>query len=177
MRSRLPSVSPRVPTPTLPNGVSLLAAEPRRGPHFFLQMVDHLFAGPGADEALAQPPSIAGREAACSSIAPRFHLDLDDATKVRLDGRSVRAIGKGLEPWDAIDAGCFLLTRPCSMPSAPLRPTSRARCRGHAATGRGWPAGTADVDGIDWIDVDTPSDLAIAERLIDAPVGATAPRP
>ena len=36
--------------------------------------------------------------------------------------------------------------------------------------------GTADVDGIDWMDVDTPSDLAIAERLIDVPVGVSAPR-
>lgn len=41
---------------------------------------------------------------------PSADIDLDDATKVRLlDGR-VSAIGKGLDGWDAIDAGCFVLT-------------------------------------------------------------------
>jgi choline kinase len=33
-----------------------------------------------------------------------------DATKVRLAGDRVTAIGKSVEPWDAIDAGCFVLT-------------------------------------------------------------------
>ncbi len=98
------------PDPTSPNGHSLLAAARVARPHFFLQMVDHLF-GCVVLPALAAAP-LGGAEAARVLVdrAP-VGLDLDDATKVRLDGDRVLAIGKHIEPWDAVDAGCFLLTR------------------------------------------------------------------
>jgi choline kinase len=40
--------------------------------------------------------------------APK-HLDEVDATKVRIDQGRIVAIGKRVQPWDAIDAGYFLL--------------------------------------------------------------------
>ena len=41
---------------------------------------------------------------------PSEEIDIADATKVRLAGNRVLAIGKGMEAWDAIDVGCFVLT-------------------------------------------------------------------
>ena len=97
------------PDPSLPNGVSLLAAEPLAAPHFFLQMVDHLFADVALGKLVALPFDVGEGGRVLVDRAP-VNLDLDDATKVQLAGRRVEAIGKKLEPWDAIDAGCFVLT-------------------------------------------------------------------
>jgi len=161
-----------------PNGRSLLVAESEVSGPFYLQMVDHVFAGTALTRLAQQPFSAGEAGRLLVDRTPASDIDTADATKVRLSGALVTAIGKGIEPWDAIDTGCFLLTssvfdalRRVSS-SEPL--TVSAGMRQLVADGA---LGTADVDGVDWIDIDTPSDLAIAERLIDAPVGATAPRP
>jgi choline kinase len=155
------------PDPTLPNGVSLLAAEPLADDLFFLQMVDHVF----SDVALTRltrtrlDASEAGR--VLVDAAPAAHLDIDDATKVRLDGRRVRQIGKALSAWDAIDAGCFVLTHDIfDALRATGEPSARSVSSGMrqlAARGRLW---AADVSGIEWADVDTPADRITAERLL-----------
>src|ERR1035437_7617413 len=72
-------------------------------------MADPLLAEPVLQQ-LSSPPlndRTAGR--VLVDRAP-VDLDLSDATKVRLAGDRVTAIGKAIDPWDAIDAGCFLLT-------------------------------------------------------------------
>src|SRR5262249_9053795 len=89
-----------------PNGVSLLCAEPYvRGP-FYLQMADHVFARP-----LPTTLQQADLPDGCRLLVD-FHpvgLDLDDATKVRVTGAQITAIGKDVRPFDAVDTGCFRL--------------------------------------------------------------------
>lgn len=155
------------PDPTLPNGVSLLAAEALADSRFYLQMVDHVFAEVALTR-LTQTPlgsSEAGRVLVDRTPGP--HLDIDDATKVRLDGRKVRQIGKALTAWDAIDAGCFVLTHDIfDALRAPGDPSARSVSSGMrqlAARGRLW---SVDVNGIEWADVDTPEDRITAERLL-----------
>jgi choline kinase len=152
--------------PSTPNGVSLLAAEPLAHRRFFLQMVDHLFAGPTLAK-LAETPL--GKDEAGRVLvdAQPSDVDLDDATKVRIAGGRVTAIGKGITPWSAIDAGCFLLTRAVfdalhDVPDSEPRTVSSGMRR-LAARGS---LGYADVDGVAWVDVDTPHDHRAAERLL-----------
>jgi hypothetical protein len=104
--------------------------------------------------------------------APR-DLDLDDATKVRREGDRVTAIGKGLEPWDAIDAGCFVLT-PAVFDALRRVPASEPRSvssgmRQLVAQGA---LGAVEIVDTPWVDVDTPADLALADdfdaRVIEA---------
>ena len=102
-------------------------------------------------------------------------LDLSDATKVRLAGDRVTAIGKATDPWDAIDAGCFLLT-PAVFDALKQRAGIRAahRFRGDADARRAARALAAgELRGVRWMDVDTPADRAAAERLL-APQSAGA---
>jgi len=163
------------PDPSAPNGVSLMSAEPLAAPRFFLQMVDHLF------EEVALPKltraALAADEGGRVLIdrAPG-DIDLEDATKVRLAGDRIVAIGKGIEPWDGVDAGCFVLTSaifaalgdvPASEPK-----TVSSGMRQLAARGA---LGAVDVDGLAWVDVDTPADRESAERLLAqrAVVGGT----
>jgi choline kinase len=161
------------PDPTTPNGESLLVAESCARDRFFLQMVDHLFADPVLPLLTSRPlaPLTAGR--VLVDRAP-VNLDLSDATKVRLAGDRVVAIGKAVEPWDAIDAGCFLLTRTVfealrSVPSGEPRTVSSAMRRLVAQQA----LAAEEIAGVRWVDMDTPEDRAEAERLVAAtPRGA-----
>jgi choline kinase len=154
------------PDPNAPNGHSLLAAEPLAAQRFFLQMVDHLYAEavlPLLDEGPPYP-----REAGRLLVdrAP-VGLDLDDATKVRVDGNRIIAIGKGVEPWDAIDTGCFVLTAAVfdalrEVPAAEPRTVSSAM---RVLVGRR-ALFAIDIGSVRWADVDTPADRESAERLL-----------
>jgi 1L-myo-inositol 1-phosphate cytidylyltransferase len=152
--------------PTSPNGHSLLAAEPLAQPRFFLQMVDHLF------ETAVLPLLVAAQwrdDETARVLVDRapVGLDVDDATKVRLDGSRVIAIGKAVSPWDAIDAGCFALT-PAVFPA--LRAVTDGRTRTVSSAMRRLVAqrglSAVGVDGVRWIDVDTPRDREEAERML-----------
>ena len=163
------------PDPSAPNGVSLLAAEQLARPRFFLQMVDHLFDDLVLPK-LAGTPFAYGEGGRVLVDRAPGEIDLEDATKVRLAGDRVVAIGKGIEPWDAIDAGCFALTGAIftalreTPPSEPK--TVSSGMRQLAARGL---LRAVDVGGLDWVDVDTPADRESAERLLAqrAVVGGT----
>jgi choline kinase len=94
-------------------------------------------------------------------------LDLADATRVRLAGTRVTAIGKGIDPWDAIDAGCFVLTHAVfdALRAVPKGAAQTVSAGMRQLVARGL-LHAVDVDGTSWIDVDTPADRTIAERLI-----------
>lgn len=156
------------PDPSLPNGVSLLASEPLAAPRFFLQMVDHLFADRVLPKLVAQPFGAAEGGRVLVDCAP-VNLDLDDATKVRLEGVRVRAIGKGLDPWDAVDAGCFVLSHAIfdalrSAPNGEGRTVSSGMRRLVARD----LLTAVDIEGTAWMDVDTPPDREAAERILSA---------
>ena len=143
----------------LGNGSSVAAAEPFvRGP-FFLVMCDHLF-----------PPEFLSRlhrqddcGSGCSLVVDRNVEgvpDLDEATKVRLAGDRITAIGKGLTTFDAVDTGVFL-ARPVLFDA--LR---RAGVQGdHSLSGavgelaREGRASWTSSEGGYWRDVDTALDL------------------
>jgi choline kinase len=154
------------PDPTTPNGESLLAAEPLAANTFFLQMVDHLFAEPVLRRlgAAGLNGGMAGR--VLIDRAP-VNLDLSDATKVRLNGGRVTAIGKGIDRWAAIDAGCFVLTRAvfdALRAVAPGEPRTVSSAMRQLVSARALSA--AEIGGVRWIDVDTPEDRMEAERLV-----------
>jgi 1L-myo-inositol 1-phosphate cytidylyltransferase len=156
------------PDATAPNGHSLLAAAPFAAPRFFVQMVDHLFASPVLPSLAARRP-YAGEAARLLVDRAPVGLDLSDATKVRLNGDRIVGIGKAVEPWDAIDTGCFVMTPDVfdafgEVPAVEPRTVSSAMRR-LAARGA---LGAADIGGVPWLDVDTPADRADAERRLAA---------
>ncbi len=166
LRSPLAIRFVRNPLVSSPNGESLLVAESHAADRFYLQMVDHLFSEAvlpflGASRL---DEMTAGRVLVDRSPEG---LDLSDATKVRICGDRITAIGKGLDTWDAIDAGCFVLTREVfdalrAVPSSEPRTVSAAM---RQLVMRG-ALGATEFSGIAWIDVDTPDDRELAERIL-----------
>ncbi len=155
------------PDVSAPNGLSLLAAESSVAKPFYLQMVDHIFAGVALPRLVAMPFSFGEAGRVLIDRTPGGEIDLADATKVRLDGHQVTAIGKGIEHWNAIDAGCFVLT-PAIFDALRRVPadeplTVSSGMRQLVAAGS---LGAAEVEGIEWIDVDTPADRSTAEHLL-----------
>ena len=148
------------------NGVSALRAARSFGDRpFLLTMADHLFSPSLIAEVLENPPGSGGvRLAVDRSPAPT--LDLDDLTKVRLDGDRIVAIGKHLERWDAGDTGLFYASNGLAEGLA------RAREKGlfSLSDGVGECAAVGLFSAIrlrssgQWMDIDTPADLRAAEQ-------------
>ncbi|MEE9592728.1 MAG: NTP transferase domain-containing protein [Thermoplasmata archaeon] len=88
------------------NGTSLLAARPHvEDASFLVLMGDHII-----DPAVLRSLLAAQLDPPVVAVDPRVDVipDLDEATKVRLDGDRVAALGPDLPDFDAVDTGIFL---------------------------------------------------------------------
>ena len=147
-----------------PNGVSaLVGGRAIAGDSALLLMCDHLVdpevyrrlkaAGPGPGLRLA-----IDRDLASELVDPL------DVTCVRTEGERIAAIGKGLEPHDAYDAGVFAVGRPFLDALAALAAPSISDGVNALVASR--QAEVVDCTGLDWVDVDDPAALAKAEALL-----------
>jgi choline kinase len=152
-----------------PNGISVLAAEPRLGSEFILLMSDHLFDPAILREMIAADRSGAALTLGADHAVDNPLLDIDDATKIELreDGR-IRRIGKTLPDYDAIDTGIFIATPELL---AALRASLAAGGTGSLSEGvqalaDSGRAFTFDIGGRWWLDVDDEAAFAKAEAAL-----------
>ncbi len=151
----------------LGNGISLLCGARACKGDFVLLMSDHLFdrsnlaglleAGRGANGALL---AVDRKVESC--------FDLDDATKVLLDGHGIVEIGKQLERYNAIDTGMFLISGEVvqlldDVVALKGDASISDAMKQFIAQGR---MGAYDVGAGRWHDVDTPEMFLEAERLV-----------
>ncbi|MEA3004670.1 MAG: 1L-myo-inositol 1-phosphate cytidylyltransferase [Sphingomonadales bacterium] len=165
----VPIEAVRNPDWARPNGLSVLAAAPKLEDEFLLLMSDHLF-DPGIAAGL-----IAGRRRdAALTLAADFDpanplIDIDDATKLRVDGEGrIGLIGKTLADYNAIDTGIFHAT------PALIDALRRSLAEGGAGSlsegvqrlaedGRAF---VHDIAGGWWIDVDDEAAFRRAEETL-----------
>ncbi len=149
-----------------PNGHSVLAGSTRIDGDYLMLMSDHLFDPEIARRAVAAgEASGAALTLAIDRDWRRETLDLDDATKVALDGDRIAGIGKTLPDFDAVDTGVFYV-RPALAEA--IRQAVDAGKTGSLSDGVQKLAETgqariADATGLFWLDVDDPLGLAKAE--------------
>lgn len=148
------------------NGSSALAAVSHLTDPFLLLMCDHVF-----DPAILRLLMTAADGSDSCLLAVDRHtdriFDLEDATKVRLDGQLITAIGKELTPFDGVDTGLFLCSP--ALLSALEKPTesgkrSLTRAIRHLIQERKIRA--VDIGDRFWLDVDTPESLSDARRVL-----------
>ncbi|MGH2608917.1 MAG: NTP transferase domain-containing protein [Tepidiformaceae bacterium] len=151
--------------------LSLMAARPAvDAEHFLLVMADHLF----SVELLRQLAADAtdGRMFVAADFAPDAHHDVDEATRLRVASpgaetgpRTVTAIGKHITPYDALDAGAFVLGPAVWDAARSVVEDCELSVIFGALVARG-ELFAADISGSFWFDVDTEQDLAAAEELL-----------
>ena len=147
----------------LPNGSSLAAArEAVDGNPFLLLMADHLLSSVAIRRMLAAADGFA----VGVNHVPLPSERLVDATRVRLRRSGlVEAFGKRLDQWDAIDAGIFSCLPAVFETVDALGEGSEVGAIMTAVASR-YRFRAIDLAGAFWLDVDTPADLAEAERLL-----------
>jgi choline kinase len=142
------------------NGVSALVSRPHvGGDRFALLMGDHVFDWHVLQRMLAQ--QVADGESLLAidrnAASPERAAE---ATKVRLDGDRITAIGKQIHPFDALDTGVFVFSSSIFSAldeSAAAGDTSLSGGVRRLAA-RGLMRGV-DTDGSPWWDLDTVEDL------------------
>ena len=148
------------------NGSSALSAAPYIRRTFLLLMCDHLF-----DPAILRLLLAAGENTTDCLLAVDRRtdrvFDLDDATRVQLDGDAIIGICKGGAVFDAVDTGLFLC------PPSLFRALEVAKDRGRHSLSAGL-AGlirSRELKAVAigerfWLDVDTPMSLRHAKRAL-----------
>jgi len=156
------------------NATSLAAGLDAVPVPFVLAMADHIVDPAIIRAVIDEPaPGLAGASSMGPSRVAVDRIDAGDpraadATRVRLDGKRVVAIGKGLEPWDAVDTGVFWCTESLCAAVTPERCEGEAAAIFAALAARG-RLDAIDITGARWVDVDTPDDLAHAATLFPPP--------
>jgi 2-aminoethylphosphonate-pyruvate transaminase len=146
-----------------PNGLSVLAARAFVTERTLLVMADQI-AAPALVRELVSANAAGDRTQLCvDHDLPRV-FDIDDATKVRLAGESVTAIGKGLAEYQAVSAGLFVMS-PTLVRALERLPTPSLTEGVQAAADLGLVV-AHDVGTKLWQDVDTPQMRLHAEWLL-----------
>ena len=172
-RSVLPGVSIHFslnPEWRLENGVSVLAARKRlQDRRFALLMGDHLFEAPVLARLLGMTVA-SGESLLAVDTRPADAAIAAEATKVRMTGTRITAIGKDLTTYDALDTGLFV----CAPSLFGALDASRAAGDTTLSGGirqlaaRGLMRGV-DIGDASWYDIDTMADLETVEHLLAEP--------
>ena len=151
----------------LSNGISVLAATELLAEQFLLLMADHLF-DPAMIAAMRGVSLRPGEVVLAVDRKLDSIYDMDDATKVRLEGERVAAIGKELTDFNGIDTGLFACSRALLTHLSAVK-ARRGDCsltdgmRALIARGR---LRALDIGAAWWQDVDTLGALAHGTRLL-----------
>ena len=149
-----------------PNGWSVIAGAERIAGNYLLMMSDHIFSASILGGLAQQAAPDRGVTLAVDCRIDDPLIDPDDATWVQRDERGfIRAIGKTIPVYDAVDCGAFLCT-----------PELARAIRGAIAAGQAGSlsegmqrladmgrAATWEIGGAWWLDVDDPRAHALAE--------------
>jgi len=175
MRTRLPRLLPSGCSLTLvenprfrePNGVSLLAGIEGLDEPFALLMSDHIFSPARLKKAIEKFEG-SGVPSLVVEKKELFKGDLEDATFVEERGGFIRAIGKDLAEYEAIDTGMFVLCPKLlkkaaekAGPSPGISDLMRSLCDKRKLK-------ALYIEGGYWQDVDTPGDIIEAEKKLYA---------
>lgn len=168
-RAGVPAVAQRVDDWSKPNGFSVMAGAARIDGDYLLMMADHIFSASILQRLARTGAADRGVTLAVDRRVVSPLIDPDDATWVSTDtaGR-IRAIGKAIAEYDAVDCGAFLATPELAeaiaaaiaagQPGSLSDGMQRLADQGRAAT--------MDIGDAWWLDVDDPRAHALAEAEV-----------
>jgi 1L-myo-inositol 1-phosphate cytidylyltransferase len=149
------------------NGISALAAREQLRNPFLLLMADHIFE-PRTAKALLRQPLAEGEVILGVDYNIHRIFDLEDATKVKIQGNAIVDIGKDLAHYDALDTGMFLCGATlferleCAKKNGNCSLSDGMRLLAQERNLKAFDVG----DGC-WQDVDTPEAFAYTESIFE----------
>ena len=165
-RAGVPVVAQRVEDWSKPNGYSVMAGASRIAGDYLLMMADHIFSGSILARLAREGSAGRGVTLAIDRRVDSPLIDPDDATWVSTDAAGhIRAIGKTIAEYDAVDCGAFLATPELA---AAIGEAVRIGKAGSLSDGMqqladAGRAATMDIGDAWWMDVDDPRAYALAE--------------
>ncbi len=165
-RVGVPVAAARVDDWTIPNGHSVMAGAAQITGDYLLMMADHIFSAAILRHLAQQGSADRGVTLGIDRRITSPLIDPDDATWVSTDPQGrIRAIGKTITDYDAVDVGAFLATpelaRAIAMAIAAGKSGSLSDGMQRLAdAGR---AATMDIGDAWWLDVDDPRAHVLAE--------------
>ena len=178
-RSGITILTERVADWSKPNGFSVIAGADcvarAGGRDFLLMMADHIFSAAILAQLVGAGAPDRGVTLAIDRHTTNPLVDPDDATWVRTDERGfIRAIGKTIPVYDAVDCGAFLATPelPAAIAAAIAEGASGSLSDGMQRLADQGRAATLEIAGAWWMDVDDPRAHALAEEQAPAHLGA-----
>jgi len=170
-RAGIPVIAQRVEDWSKPNGFSVMAGAGRIAGDYLLMMADHIFSASILKNLAEQGASDRGVTLAIDRRIGSPLIDPEDATWVDTDAAGrIRAIGKTIADYDAVDCGAFLATAElaAAIADAVAEGKSGSLSDGMQRLADRGRAATMDVGEAWWLDVDDPRAHALAEA--EAPV-------
>ena len=166
-RIGIPVVAQRVADWSKPNGWSVMAGASVISGDYLLMMSDHIFSAPILSGLARQGGADRGVTLAVDQRCDNPLVDPEDATWVLRDDRQfIRAIGKTIPEYDAVDCGAFLATPELA---AAIQAAIDAGQAGSLSDGMqrladAGRAATWEIGGAWWLDVDEPRFHELAEQ-------------
>ncbi len=153
----------------LENGLSVLTArDALDGRRFALLMGDHLFE-PDVLARLLRTRVLPGESLLAVDSRPAPPSVVAEATKVRVSGGRIRAIGKDLARHDALDTGLFVCDPSLfSALDASVATGDTTLSGGVRRLAESGLMRAVDIGAADWFDIDTVDDLQTAEFRLSA---------
>ena len=147
------------------NGTSVLAVKNHVN-KFFLTMSDHIFDPEIVKNFVRNAKNVKKCILSIDKELDKI-INIDEATKVMLDGENIKDIGKNIENFNAVDMGLFFcqsfifdaLEKSINDGDASLTGGIKILSKEGKIKG-------LEKDGNLWLDIDTPKDIKIAEKLL-----------
>ncbi|MBS0477094.1 MAG: NTP transferase domain-containing protein [Proteobacteria bacterium] len=166
-RCGVPVEPARVDDWSKPNGWSVMAGAARISGDYLLMMADHIFADGILPRLARQGGADRGVTLAIDRRIDNPLVDPDDATWVQTgESGFIRAIGKTIPAFDAVDCGAFLATPELAeaIGAAIAAGKAGSLSDGMQALADAGRAATMEIAGAWWLDVDDPRAHALAEE-------------
>ncbi|MCD6257134.1 NTP transferase domain-containing protein [Candidatus Aerophobetes bacterium] len=148
------------------NGVSVLKAKELLKENFFLLMSDHIFDAKILKE-LSQVKLKDGEGILVVDKKPKDYIDLDDATKVKVENGYIRKIGKKLKDYNGVDCGIFLLSPSIFKAlEESIEKGDETLSGGVRILAKKRGMRSFDIKDNFWIDIDTKNSYRKAEKIL-----------
>ncbi len=148
------------------NGISVLKGKGLTDEKFVLLMSDHIFESDALKRLLKA--KLPGNE--CILVVdrtPKKHIDLSDATKVKIENNKITDIGKKIKDYNGIDCGMFLCGQ--SLFGAlreSIKNGDETLSGGIRILSKKGKMKPFDIKENFWIDIDTKEDFREAEKIL-----------